>query len=63
MEDLPSNVGDIIVSDLYGPFDVSMGGYKYFVTWTDLNTRFINIDFLKDKECGTMTESFKQYMA
>ena len=63
MEDLPSDIGDIIVSDLCGPFEVSIGRYKYFITWMDLKTRFVSIDFLKDKECSMVMESFKKYMA
>ena len=62
-EDIPVNIGDIIVSDVCGPFEVSIGGYKYFITWMDLKTRFTSIDFLKNKECSTISESFKKYMA
>jgi hypothetical protein len=62
-EDLPNHIGDIIVSDLCGPFELSIGGYKYFVIWMDLKTRFASIDFIKDKECNTVSESFKRYMA
>ena len=62
-EDIPVNIGDIIVSDVCGPFNVSIGGYKYFITWMDLKTRFTSIDFLKNKECSTISQSFKKYMA
>ena len=62
-ESLPPDIGDIIVSDLCGPFELSVGGYKYFITWIDLSTRMSNVEFLKNKECKTVTESFKRYMA
>ena len=38
VEGIPQNIGDIIASDLCGPFYTSIGGYKYFVTWIDLKT-------------------------
>ena len=62
-EDTPRAIGDIIASDLCGPFETSIGGYKYFVTWLDLKTRYTSIEFLKNKESGTVTKSFRQYMA
>ena len=49
-------------SDLCGPFDLSMGGFRHFVTWIDFKTRYVNIEFLKNKECRTVTESFKRYL-
>ena len=61
-EDLPTSIGDVIISDVCGPFKQSIGGYKYFITWTDLNTRYTSIDFLKNKECSTVTDSFKRYI-
>ena len=60
---LPANIGDIITSDLCGPFETSVGGFKYFITWIDSATQMVSIDFLKDKECKTVTGSFKNYMA
>ena len=54
----PENVGDIIVSNICGPFENSIGGYKYLITWLEYKTRFANIDFLKNKECSTISESF-----
>jgi Pol polyprotein, beta-barrel domain/Integrase core domain/GAG-pre-integrase domain len=63
VEDIRENIGDVIASDLCGPFDLSVGGYRYFVTWIDLKTRYISIEFLKNKECKTVTESFKRYLA
>ena len=62
-ESLPANIGDIVVSDLCGPFETSVGGFKYFITWIDLATRMASVDFIKDKECKTVTDSFKKYMA
>jgi transposase InsO family protein len=63
VEDLPTNIGDIVASDICGPFESSIGGYRYFVIWIDLKTRYVSIEFLKNKECKTVTESFKKYMA
>ena len=48
VEELPMNIGDIVTSDVCGPFEQSMGGYSYFITWVDLKTRFVNIEFLKN---------------
>ena len=61
-EPLSLNIGDLIVSDVCGPFDTSMGGYKYFITWIDARTRYTSIDFLKDKQCSTITSSFNNYL-
>ena len=63
IEDLPTETGDTIVSDLCGPFDLSVAGYRYLITWIDLKTRYASIDFLKNKESATVTESFKKYIA
>ena len=54
-----TNIGDIIVSDICRPFENSIGGYKYFVMWIDVKSRHTNVDFLKDKECATVSDSFK----
>ena len=61
-EPLSLNIGDLIVSDVCGPFDTSMGGYRYFITWIDARTRYTSIDFLKDKQCSTVTSSFNNYL-
>ena len=58
-----TNIGDVIVSNICGPFEHSIKGYKYFVTWRDMKSRYTNIDFLKDKECTTVSNSFKRYMS
>ena len=63
IESLPANIGDIVASDLCGPFETSVGGFKHFITWIDLATRMASVDFLKDKECKMVTGSFKKYMA
>jgi Integrase core domain len=63
VEKLPENIGDIIVSDLCGPFEASVGNFRYFVTWIDLKTRLASIDFINNKECHTVTASFGLYMA
>ena len=60
---LPKNIGDIIVSDLCSPFEALIGNFKYFVTWIETKTRFASVDFIRNKECSTITESFKNYMA
>ena len=39
-----------------------MGGFRHFVTWIDFKMRYVNIEFLKNKECRTVTESFKRYL-
>ena len=31
-ENLPENIGNIIVLEICSPFDISMAGYKYFIT-------------------------------
>jgi hypothetical protein len=63
VEELPLEIGDTVVSDLCGPFEPSMNGFKYFISWIDLKTRYADIDFLKDKECTTVATSFKHYIA
>ena len=62
-EDTPNTIGDIVASDLCGPFEPSIGGYRYFVTWLELKSRYASVEFLKNKECSTVTESFRRYMA
>ena len=54
---------NIIASDLCGPFNTSIGGYRYFLTWIDLKTRYVSIEFIKNKECKTVTDSFKRFLA
>ena len=38
VEAQPLEIGDTVISDLCGPFEASMNGYKYFVSWIDLKT-------------------------
>ena len=38
VEAQPLEIGDTVVSDLCCPFEASMNGYKYFVSWIDLKT-------------------------
>ena len=59
IESNPLEIGSIIASDVCGPFKTSINGFKYFLTWIDLKTRYTSIEFLKNKECATITESFK----
>ena len=61
VESLPISIGNIIVSDICGPFELSIGGYKYFITWMDLSFRFSSVDFLKNEECQTVTDSCGKY--
>ena len=63
IEDLPDHIGHTIASDVCSPFDTSMNEYKYFLTWIDLKTRYASIEFIKNKECSTVTDSFKRYLA
>ena len=61
VEKLPSNIGDLIVSDLCGPFELSIGNFKYFITWIKTKTCFASVDFIRNKESSTITASFKNY--
>jgi Integrase core domain len=63
IEPLPERIGDVISSDLCGPLETSIGGYKYFITWINHKSRYSSIEFLKNKECTTVTKSFKSYIA
>ena len=56
---MQKEIGDTITSDFCGPFESSIGGYKYFVTWIDIKSRYASIDFLKNKGCATVSELFK----
>jgi hypothetical protein len=38
VEKPPSEIGDLVTSDLCGPFEPSVGNYRYFVTWIDVTT-------------------------
>jgi len=60
-EELPANIGDIVSSDICGPFETSIGGFKYLITWIDLSSRYSSVDFLKTKDSNTVTGSFKKY--
>ena len=62
IERLPQNIGDLIISDLCSPFEMSIGNYKYFITWIEMKTCFTNINFIKDKESSTATTSFRNYV-
>ena len=57
----PNEIGDLVVSDVCGPFETSLGGYKYFVTWLDVKTRHATVNFIKDKSCATLTDSLNNY--
>ena len=61
VEKLLSKVGDLIVSDLCGPFEPSIRNFKYFITWIEAKTHLASIDFIRNKESSTVTTSFKNY--
>ena len=63
VKNLPDNIRDIAVLDLCSPFETSIGSFRYLVTWIDLKSWFANIKFLKNKECKTISGSFKCYFA
>ncbi|TPX29988.1 hypothetical protein SeLEV6574_g08657, partial [Synchytrium endobioticum] len=49
-ETVPENVGDLIVSDVWGPFQTpSPAGSRFYVSFLDVKTRFSWIYFLKRK--------------
>ena len=60
---MQKEIGNMIASDLCSPFKSSIGGYKYFVTWINIKSRYASVNFLKNKECTTVSDSFKQYLA
>ena len=62
-EVLPEEIGDIVISDVCGCFELSIRGYRYFVMWLELKTRLSSIEFTKNKECITITDSLKHFMA
>ena len=33
------------------------------MTWIDVKSRYANVDFIKDKECATISNSFKRYIS
>jgi len=62
-EALPEEIGDIVILDVCRPFEVSIRGYRYFIMWLELKTRLLSIEFTKNKECVTITDSLKHFMA
>ena len=52
---------DLIHSDVCGPFPLSIRGYKYFITFTDDNSRHTWVFFLKKKSEALAT--FKTWKA
>ena len=55
-----SGLGDVIVSDLWGPSPVtSIHGERYYVSFTDVYSRYSHVTFLKDKtETNKAIQSF-----
>jgi hypothetical protein len=46
----PAKIGDIIVSDVWGPFSIqSPSRSKYYVSFIDVNTRYSWVYFMKEK--------------
>ena len=33
------------------------------MTWIDVKSRYASVDFIKDKECATISNSFKRYIS
>ncbi|KAG9127787.1 hypothetical protein FRC07_009375 [Ceratobasidium sp. 392] len=55
-------VGDLTVSDVWGPAPVAaIGGYKYYVSFTDVATRFTTLYFMRDKT--EVPDRYKDYEA
>ena len=55
-----TNVGDLIVTDLKGPFPVmARGGFRYYVTFIDGKTRFTTVYLLRHK--SDTFKCFQQY--
>ena len=38
VETPPNNIGDLVVSDVCGPFETLIDDYRYFVTWLDVKS-------------------------
>jgi hypothetical protein len=51
---------ELVNTDICGPFPESIGGYKYFVTFTDDYTRYSCTFLLKKK--SDVLEAFKRYI-
>ncbi|CEL57201.1 Retrovirus-related Pol polyprotein from transposon TNT 1-94 OS=Nicotiana tabacum PE=2 SV=1 [Rhizoctonia solani AG-1 IB] len=52
-------IGELIVTDVWGPAQVkSIGNYRYYVSFTDVATRFTRLGFLKHKD-----ETLEEYKA
>ncbi|QRV85201.1 Retrovirus-related Pol polyprotein from transposon TNT 1-94 [Ceratobasidium sp. AG-Ba] len=46
-----SEIGDLVVTDVWGPArKASIGHFKYYVSFTDVATRFTRLGFLKHKD-------------
>lgn len=53
--------GELIHTDVCGPFEKSMSGYRYFVLFKDDYTKFRSIYFLKEK--SEVIEKMNQFLA
>ncbi|KAF8690093.1 Encoded by, partial [Rhizoctonia solani] len=46
-----SNIGELVVTNVWGPAQTpSIGRYKYYVSFTDVATRFTRLGFLRHKD-------------
>ena len=48
-EELPNNMNDLVSSDVCGPFETSIGGYWYFITWIDHSSCYVRLIFSRIK--------------
>jgi hypothetical protein len=57
-------IGDLTHTDLWGPArTISIGGYKYFITFTDGKSRRTMVYFLKEKTQEAVLDTLKAYKA
>ncbi|QRV74487.1 Gag-Pol-like polyprotein/retrotransposon [Ceratobasidium sp. AG-Ba] len=55
-------VSNITVSDIWGPTSVAaIGGYKYYVSFMDVATRFTTLYFMRNK--AKVLDQYKDYKA
>jgi hypothetical protein len=53
-------IGELVVTDLWGPAQVmGKGGTNYFISFMDAATRYSVVDFLKEK--SDAFEAYKQF--
>ena len=57
-----SQIGELVFSDICGPFSPSRQGYKYFVTFTDDFSKYIFVYPIKSKDSSTILSIFKEVL-